>query len=120
MVANGSTTPTQRTAFPPPPVQPVVNGTLSSGGAKRRRDMWSSNDSHIVALFAFLTGIVLAGSIAFALCFPSTPQCWLYVSFLCIFHFMEYYITAKYKPFEVTIDGKIRMLAMLICSVSIQ
>jgi hypothetical protein len=99
---NGSTTPTQRTSIPP---RPVVHVSLPSDRPRRNRDIWSTNDAHLVALIAFLTGIVLAGSIAFALCHPSTPQCWLYVTFLCTFHFMEYYITAKYKPFDVTLHG---------------
>ena len=75
----------------------------------RSRSIWDSNDSHLVALFSFLVGIVLAGSIAGALLFPSTPQGWLYAAFLCIFHFLEYYITAKYKPFEVTLDGELKL-----------
>jgi len=58
-----------------------------------------------VALFAFLTGVVLAGSLAGAWNNSATPQCWLYVSFLALFHFLEYFITAKYKPYEVTLDG---------------
>ena len=104
--ANGSTTPTQRTAVPIAPQ--VARVTLPTGQSVRFRSIWDSNDSHLVALFSFLVGIVLAGSIAGALLFPSTPQCWLYVTFLCVFHFLEYYITAKYKPFEVTLDGEIK------------
>src|SRR5437762_589972 len=95
--ANGSTTPTQRTVIPPS--RPV---TLPPGRSVRLRGAWNSNDCHLVALISFFIGVVLAGSIAGALSFPSTPQCWLYVTFLCIFHFLEYYITAKYKASEVT------------------
>jgi len=43
--------------------------------------------------------------LACAYSFPTTPQCWLYISFLCFFHFMEYFVTAKYKPESVTLDG---------------
>jgi hypothetical protein len=101
--ANGSTTPTRRTGIPQ-----VVRVTLPPGRSVRPRIIWDSNDSHLIALFSFLIGIVLAGSIAGALFFPSTLQCWLYITFLCIFHFLEYYITAKYKPFEVTLDGELK------------
>ena len=103
---NGSTTPTQRRATPTAPQ--VVRVTLPPGRSVRIRNIWDSNDSHLVALLSFVIGIVFAGSIAGALSFPSTPQCWLYVTFLSIFHFLEYYITAKYKPFEVTLDGKLK------------
>lgn len=103
--SDGSTTPTQRTETPPITNQPVVYVTLPPGRSVRFRSMWNSNDSHLVALFAFLTGIGLSGSLTGAVIFSATPQCWLYVTSLCIFHFMEYFITAKYKPFEVTLDG---------------
>ena len=63
------------------------------------------NDSHLVALFSFLTGFVLAASLAGAWFNSTTPQCWLFISFLALFHFLEYFITAKYKPDEVTLDG---------------
>jgi hypothetical protein len=66
--------------------------------------VWERNDSHLVALVAFLTGIVLSASVALAIAHSNTPQCWLYVTALCFFHFMEYYVTAKYKPFEVNLD----------------
>jgi len=33
------------------------------------------------------------------------PQGWIYITFLSLFHFLEYYITAKYKADTVTIDG---------------
>jgi hypothetical protein len=97
--ANGATTPTQRTAFPP-------HRPVGLPPRPRYREFWSTNDSHTVALFSFLLGVVLASSVALAMLFPETPQCWLYIAFLCLFHFLEYYITAKYKPFEVTLDGE--------------
>jgi hypothetical protein len=98
--SNGDTTPTLRTA--PSPLRPNVIRPLILG--KSYNEFWMSNEPHRVALVAFLTGTVLSGSVAVAICFPSTAQCWLYVSFLCIFHFLEYFITAKYKPSEVTLD----------------
>jgi hypothetical protein len=101
--SNGSTTPTQRTAVPP---RPAVRTTLPAI-PKRTPSIWDTNDSHLVALFSFLTGIVFAGSLAFAYRYRETPQGWLFLSFLCIFHFLEYYITAKHKPYEVTLDGSL-------------
>ena len=102
--ANGSSTPTQRTTIPYRPIPRV----FSPPRPRTFQEYWSTNDSHLVALFSFLTGVVLAGSLAGALYNSGTPQCWLYVSFLAIFHFLEYFITAKYKPYEVTLDGKSR------------
>jgi protein-S-isoprenylcysteine O-methyltransferase len=98
---NGSTTPTLRTAIPSPR---VVRISLPPEH-KSFWEFWGHNDSHLIALSAFLLGLVFSGTIAAALYFPTTPQCWLYITFLCIFHFLEYFITAKYKADTVTLDG---------------
>lgn len=100
---NGSTTPTQRTAVPS---RPAMHATLPPI-PKRTPSVWSRNDSHLIALFSFLTGIVFAVSLAFAYNYRETPQGWLFLSFLCMFHFLEYYITAEHKPHEVTLDGSL-------------
>src|SRR5277367_3864071 len=100
--ANGSSTPTKHPAISYRPIPRVS----SPSRPRTFQEYWSTNDSHLVALFSFLTGVVLAGSLAGAWYNSGTPQCWLYVSFLAIFHFLEYFITAKYKPYEVTLDGK--------------
>ena len=100
----GSTTPTLRSTISNGHGRPVPH-TVLSPVRRAERSLWERNDSHLVALFAFVTGIVLAASIAMTIAHPSTPQGWLYVTAICFFHFMEYYITAKYKPFEVTLDG---------------
>jgi len=93
---SGATTPTQQTAFPRP--SPVVKPPPG-------RKLWNTNEPHQVALFSFLLGIVFCGSLASAWHFSSTPQGWIYITFLSLFHFLEYYITAKYKADTVTIDA---------------
>jgi hypothetical protein len=115
-LANGSTTPTQRTAIPSPR---VVRISLPSEH-KSFWEYWGYNDSHLVALSAFLLGVVFSWTIAAALYFKSTPQCWLYMTFLCLFHFLEYFITAKYKPDTVTLDGTISYTALLMLSFLVQ
>jgi fatty acid desaturase len=95
--SNGATTPTQSTFFPKP--APRVSFS------PEHKSFWSTNQAHIVALFSFLLGIAFAGSLAFAWYFSWTPQAWIYITFLSLFHFLEYFITAKYKPDVVTIDG---------------
>jgi len=102
--ATGTTTPTLRSTISSGHGRPVPH-TVLSPVRRAARSIWERNDSHLVALFAFSTGIVLAASVAMAIAHPSTPQAWLYVTAICFFHFMEYYVTAKYKPFEVTLDG---------------
>lgn len=106
---NGSTTPTLRPSIPVPPQQPsspprTVRITLPAG-RKSFWEFWGTNESHLIALFSFLVGIVFSGSIALAVYSWQTPQCWLYITFLSLFHFLEYYITAKYKADTVTLDG---------------
>jgi hypothetical protein len=104
--ANGRTTPTPSTAaLPNGHSRQLPTTVLPSPVARPDKSVWQRNDSHLVALYAFLTGIVLSASVALAIAHPNTPQCWLYVTALCFFHFMEYYVTAKYKSFEVTLDG---------------
>ena len=88
-------TPRETTPVPVPVPHPTRTGW---------RRVWRSNDSHLVALTAFLTGGVLVASLAMAISNPKTPQCWLYLSMLSLFHFLEYFITAKYKPQEVCLD----------------
>lgn len=102
--ANGATTPTLRSSISNGHGRPVPH-TVLSPIHPAERSIWERNDSHLVAVFAFVTGIVYAASIALAIVHMTTPQCWLYVTSLAFFHFMEYYITAKYKPFDVTLDG---------------
>jgi protein-S-isoprenylcysteine O-methyltransferase len=92
----GATTPTLQTAFPRP--SPMVKPLPG-------RKLWNTNEPHQVALFSFFLGIVFCGSLASAWHFSSMPQGWIYITFLSLFHFLEYYITAKYKADTVTIDG---------------
>jgi hypothetical protein len=104
---SGDITPTASTDSPPLPR--IVTLKLPPLDPPKRQRLalsrWDRNDPHLIALYAFLTGIVLAGSLALAIRFHSTPQGWLFLTFLAFFHFMEYYITAKYRPDTVTIDG---------------
>jgi len=101
-----ATTPTQATF-------PVVDGPRPGPiriklPPKRRtfENRWDANDPDLVSLFSFFTGVVFSGTLALALyCWP-TPQGWLYLAFLSLFHFLEYFITAKYKPDQVTLDCK--------------
>jgi len=89
---------------------------------KRRtfENRWDANDPDLVSLFSFLTGAVFSGTLALSLyCWP-TPQGWLYLTFLSLFHFLEYFITAKYKSDQVTLDCKSNSLCWLIASFSIQ
>jgi ABC-type microcin C transport system permease subunit YejE len=98
-VSDGFTTPTERPALPP-------DGPPRAFPPQRRfRGFWATNDAHWVALISFLIGVVLSASLALAIVFNDRPQLFLHVSFLWLFHFLEYYVTAKYKPFEVTLDG---------------
>src|SRR5271156_2257612 len=89
---------------------------------KRRtfEDHWDTNDPDLVSLFSFLTGVVFSGTLALAWYFWPTPQALLYLTFLSLFHFLEYFITAKYKPEQVTLDCKFIRLSLLIASFSIQ
>src|SRR5579859_5502291 len=109
--ANGSTTPTLRPSIPQPQPQPQPQSpprtVRISPPAQHKSfwEFWGTNESHLIALFAFATGIVFSGSIALAVYARDTPQCWLYITCLCLFHFLEYYITAKYKADTVTLDG---------------
>jgi hypothetical protein len=105
-LVNGDVTPTQQSvAQPLPKVIHIPPSVDKCGNIFDRR--LGSNESHLVALYAFLTGVVFSASLACALFFPSTPQCWLYLAFLAFFHFMEYYITAQHKPDTVTLDGSL-------------
>jgi hypothetical protein len=99
---NGYTTPTLLSTVPNGRPAPH---TVLSPIRRAEQYLWERNDSHLVALLSFATGIVLAASLALAIANPATPQGWMFVTALSFFHFMEYYVTAKYKPFEVTLDG---------------
>jgi len=115
--SNGSTTPTLRPTIPqntpsPAPVpsaaQPLPARTVRISMPEQHKsfwEFWGTNESHLIALFSFALGIVFTGSIALAVWNRDTPQCWLYIGFLCLFHFLEYFITAKYKAETVTLDG---------------
>jgi len=109
---DGSTTPTLRPSIPHPqplPLQhsPPTRTVRISLPAQHKSfwEFWGTNESHLIALFSFVVGIVFTGSVALAVYTRETPQCWLYITFLCLFHFLEYYITAKYKAETVTLDG---------------
>ena len=118
--ANGSTTPTLRPSISQPrvPTPPRTVRISLPAQHKSFREFWGTNESHLIALFAFATGIVLSGSIALAVYARDTPQCWLYITFLCLFHFLEYYITAKYKADTVTLDGTLLIApgVVVVCS----
>ena len=113
--SNGSTTPTLRPTIPqntpvpvPDPAQPLPPRTVRISLPEQHKsfwEFWGTNESHLIALFSFLLGIVFTASIALAVWKRDTPQCWLYIGFLCLFHFLEYFITAKYKADTVTLDG---------------
>jgi len=109
---NGDVTPTQ--TITPQPIPKVVHIPPIAPKRKSFHDRWGTNESDLIALYAFLLGVGFSASLGCALLlFPSTPQCYLYISFLCFFHFMEYYITAKYKSDTVTLDGKTPLGGML-------
>jgi hypothetical protein len=109
--SNGSTTPTLRPTIPPTPSpQPphLTPRTVRISLPQQHKsfwEFWGTNESHLIALFSFLLGILFCGSIALAVWARDTPQCWAYITFLCLFHFLEYFITAKYKSETVTLDG---------------
>lgn len=57
-----------------------------------------------VALYSAILGTVFGGCLILALSFYSYSRLALYISFLCLFHFLEFLLTAIHHPSTVTID----------------
>lgn len=65
----------------------------------------SEQDLAGVSLRAAILGCVVGSSLMLS-CIVSFPQLPLYILFLCVFHFLEFWVTAKYNQKQVSIDCK--------------
>lgn len=58
-----------------------------------------------VSLTAFILGIILGISLPLTFIFNKFFQFPLYISIVCLFHFLEYFITASWQSDKVSIDS---------------
>ncbi|THC91864.1 hypothetical protein EYZ11_008686 [Aspergillus tanneri] len=100
--------PTWRPARPPPPAAPMV--TKSSPGLDLSNYPGGKKSLAGISLRAFLIGTTLGISISLVLilrCISSTPLWRLpfFLASLCLFHFLEYYVTAAYNTRSASISA---------------
>lgn len=60
-----------------------------------------------VSLTAFILGTVFGVSLSSIIVFREFFQFPLYISLICLFHFLEYYITSSYQHDKVSVDSYI-------------
>jgi hypothetical protein len=61
-----------------------------------------------VVLFAWCLGVIAGGSLVIALLHRELWLAALYLGSLALFHFLEYYLQARYRPFDTDQDGRIK------------
>lgn len=79
------------------------NGRTLAGTSAGYADI-RKNPLDEVSRTAFGLGIVL-GTFLGSLALVRLKNFHLYIVFLCLFHFLEYYITARYNPSKVSVDS---------------